>query len=119
MPRRRRPDPLAQQVGERIRALREEAGYTLEKLGWSDDEQERSGKGHLSNLERGLAIPTVRTLQVLADRLGVELVDLVNFPASNDRAKLIELTRKLPAGTIKRLVKEIEGARPRPRRRRL
>jgi transcriptional regulator with XRE-family HTH domain len=115
MPRRRRPDPLAQQVGKRIRELREEADLTLEKLGWSEDEEERSGKGHLSNLERGLAVPTVKTLQVLADRLGVALVDLVNFPASNNRAKLIEFTRKMPAGTVKRLLKEVEGTRPRRR----
>lgn len=104
MPRRREPDPLAQAVGQRIRQLREEAGLTMEKLAF---ESELGSKGHLSNLERGLVRPTIQTLQVLADRLGVLLLDLVTFPEQDERQKLIDRTRSLPKGTVKKLVKDL------------
>jgi len=90
MPRRRTPDPLAQAVGQRIRALREEAGLTLEKLAF---ESELGSKGHLSDIEKGLTRPTIHTLKVLADRLGVLLLDLVTFPANDDRQKLVDRSR--------------------------
>lgn len=108
MPRRREPDPLSQAVGQRIRQLREEAGLTLEKLAF---ESELGSKGHLSNLERGLVRPTIQTLQVLADRLGVLLLDLVTFPEDDDRQKLIDRTRGLPRGTLKKLAKELSEPR--------
>ena len=112
MPRRREPDPLAQAVGLRIRQLREEQGLTLEKLAY---ESELGSKGHLSNLERGLAVPTVKTLQVLADRLGVLLPDLVTFPDDGPRQALIDRTRAVPAGTIRKLLKELGAKKKSPR----
>ena len=104
MPRRREPDPLAQAVGKRIRQLREEAGLTLEKLAF---ESELGSKGHLSNLERGLARPTIHTLKVLADRLEVSVLDLLTFPEQGDRQKLVDLTRHLGRGTIRKLLKDM------------
>src|SRR5262245_29857763 len=104
MPRRREPDPLAQAVGQRIRQLRQEAGLTMEKLAF---ESELRSKGHLSSLERGLVMPTIQTLQVLADRLGVLLLDLVTFPESDERQRVVDLTRRLPRGTLKKLAKEL------------
>ncbi|AUX43684.1 uncharacterized protein SOCE26_051360 [Sorangium cellulosum] len=112
MPRRREPDPLAQAVGQRIRQLRAEAGLTLEKLAF---ESELGSKGHLSSIERGLVRPTIHTLQVLADRLGVLLLDLVTFPEDDERQKLIDRTRLLPRGTLRKLVKELEAPASRAR----
>ena len=66
MPRRSTPDPLAERIGARIRVLRNEAGLTLEKLAY---ESEVGSKGFLSDVEKGLARPTVETLQAIADRL--------------------------------------------------
>jgi transcriptional regulator with XRE-family HTH domain len=106
MPRREKPDALALTVGQRIRALREEAGLTQEQLAFTS---ELGSKGHLSNLEKGLAVPNVGTLRSLADRLGVLVADLVNDPRDGDRAKLIELTRSLSPGAIRRLVKELSA----------
>jgi transcriptional regulator with XRE-family HTH domain len=108
MPRRETPDALALVVGQRIRALREEAGLTQEQLAYTS---ELKSKGHLSNLERGLAVPTVGTLHALADRLGVLVADLVNDPSDGDRAKLIELTRSLSPGVLRKLVKELSVAK--------
>jgi transcriptional regulator with XRE-family HTH domain len=95
-------------VGQRIRALREEVGLTQEQLAYTS---ELGSKGHLSNLEKGLAVPNVGTLRSLANRLGVLLADLVNDPGDGDRAKLIELTRSLSPGAIRKLVKELSAAK--------
>ncbi|NUQ73374.1 MAG: helix-turn-helix transcriptional regulator [Polyangiaceae bacterium] len=95
-------------MGQRIRQLREEAGLTMEKLAF---ESELGSKGHLSNIERGLVRPTVQTLQVLADRLGVLLLDLVTFPERDERQHLIDRTRSLPRGTLKKLAKELDPSK--------
>jgi transcriptional regulator with XRE-family HTH domain len=99
-------------VGQRIRQLREEQGLTLEKLAF---ESELGSKGHLSNLERGLVMPTVATLKVLADHLGVLVADLVTFPEDGPRQALIEATRTMTAGTIRKLLKEAGGRKKPPR----
>jgi len=127
MPRRREPDPLARAVGLRIRQLREDAGLTLEGLAFESaraNEGSRAykhelsfSKGHLSNLERGLVAPNVLTLQALADALQVDLLDLVTFPDAGDRQRLVELTRTLPKGTIRKLLKECQATKPRARKR--
>lgn len=106
MPRRRTPDPLALAIGQRIRELREEQGLTAEKLAY---ESELGSKGFLSDIEKGLARPTVQTLAVLAERLGVELFDLLVFPGEGPRHKLVDLTRGLRPGTVRRLTREMDG----------
>src|SRR5437588_10434688 len=90
VPRRSRPDPLARRVGLRIQQLRKEGGLTVERLAY---ESELGSKGYLSDIERGLARPTLPTLQVLADRLGVALLDLVTSPADNARPDPVERPR--------------------------
>ena len=65
MARRTKPDPLAAKIGARVRALREEHGLTLEKLAYSTD----FSKGQLSTIEKGLAVPTASTLNVLDLRI--------------------------------------------------
>ena len=75
----------------------------MEKLAY---ESELGSKGHLSTLERGLARPTIQTLQSLAERLEVKLLDLVTFPEEDDRARLIAETRGMSAAEIRRLLKE-------------
>lgn len=104
MPRRSTPDPLAQRIGARIRVLRKEAGLTLEKLAY---ESEVGSKGFLSDVEKGLARPTVETLQAIAERLDVSLLDLVTFPDDGDRQKLVDRTRRLSKGTIRKLLREM------------
>lgn len=107
MPRRKSPDPLASRIGARIRELRREAGLTLEKLAY---ESEVGSKGYLSDVEKGLARPSVETLQVIADRLEVALLDLVTFPDEDERQRLIDSTRRLPKGTIRKLLKDMNVA---------
>lgn len=66
-------DPADYRVGQRIRALREAAGLTLEKLAF----EAGLDKGHLSRLERGLQSPRLKTLRAIAERLGVDVAALV------------------------------------------
>ena len=89
--------------GARIRALRKEAGLTLEKLAY---ESEVGSKGLLSEVEKGLARPTVETLARIADRLEVALFDIVTFPDEDDRQRLVDRTRQLSKGTVRKLLKE-------------
>jgi len=107
MPRRSEPDPLALQIGLRIKALREQAGLTLEKLAYESDLR---SKGHLSSLEHGLVMPTVQTLQRIAERLDVLVADLVSIPARSERETLLELSRHVPAGTLRRLTRDVSSA---------
>ena len=112
MPRRKTPTPLASALGRRIRQLREEAGLTIEKLAFESDVR---SKGHLSSLEKGLVMPTVATLASLAERLEVLVADIVNDPEAGDRQKLIELSRSLPPGTLRKLVRELSALKPKRR----
>ncbi len=114
MPRRPEPDPLAADVGRRIRALRERKGWNLEQLAWADG---LSSKGHLSDLENGRTMPTVATLRGLATQLGVEALDLLLDPAQSLRHRLIEKTATAPAALLERWLREADAATPPPPRR--
>ena len=106
MPRREQSHPLGAQIGARIQSLRKAANITQEKLAY---EGGLSSKGHLSGIERGLVLPTLPTLELIAARLGVEVLDLVTFPAKSERHRLVDLTREMGPGTIRRLVRDAGG----------
>lgn len=106
MPRRQHADPVAARIGRRIRALRESQNLTQEKLAY---EGGLKSKGHLSGIEKGLVRPTLQTLAILAERLEVDLLDLLTFPEESPRQRLVDLTRQMTAGTIRRLVRDAEG----------
>jgi transcriptional regulator with XRE-family HTH domain len=90
-------------VGARIRALRDEQRLTLEKLAYESDV---GSKGFLSDIEKGLARPTLATLSALADRLGVALLDLVTFPDEDERQALVDRSRRAPPEMIRRWLHE-------------
>lgn len=100
MARRTKPDPLASKIGARVRALREERGLTLEKLAYSTD----FSKGQLSTIEKGLAVPTATTLATLAEGLETLPLDLLNFPESSTREKLVDMTRGLSKRELEAIV---------------
>src|SRR5689334_22918109 len=105
MPRRRVPVPVAFKVGQRIKQLREEQGLTMERLAFESGETSIS-KGHLSSIERGLVAPTIVTLEALAERLGVEMLDLFTFPETSERHELIKRSLSWKRGTIRKILKE-------------
>jgi len=112
MPRRSIPDPLAKRIGARIRQLREEKGLTLEQLAYQRElgDKRYGSKGFMSDVERGLARPTVDTLAAIAERLEVKLLDLVTFPDEDERELLVDRTRQLTKGTVRRLLRETAPA---------
>lgn len=91
MARRTQPDPLAAQIGARVRSLRQGLGLTLEQLAYSCD----FSKGQLSTIEKGLAVPTATTLATLAEGLETLPLDLLTFPENGPREKLVDMTRGL------------------------
>ena len=109
MPRRDEPDPLAEAIGSRIRAFRQEARpkLTLEKLAYESG----VAKGYLSDIESGRACPSVTSLAKLAERLGVEVFDLLTFPDEGPRHQLVDATRGRPITTVRRILAELRGSR--------
>ncbi len=70
---RREPDALARAVGLRIRHLRKQAGFTFDAF----VEETGLGRGYISELERGLVVPTITTLNKVAAALELTMADLL------------------------------------------
>lgn len=85
--------------------MRIERRLSLEQMVWGAD---LSGKGHLSDAENGRSLPTLVTLGKLARALGVELIDILNFPELSPRHRLLELTRYLNQEAITLLIQQAE-----------
>lgn len=84
----------------------------MEKLAYESD---LGSKGHLSDIENGLAIPTVKTLRVLAERLGVLPMDLLIDPEADLRQSLVDRTRGLSPTCLKKLLRQLPSS-PQPER---
>jgi transcriptional regulator with XRE-family HTH domain len=110
MPRRATPDPTARAVGQRIRELRGERQLTAERLAF---ESELGSKGFLSDIEQGRARPSIGTLRVIAEYLEVLLVDLFTFPEHSEREQLIDRTRFLTPGAVRKLLRDMPHGPPR------
>jgi transcriptional regulator with XRE-family HTH domain len=74
MPKDPRPDSPAEIVGARIRAIRQSRGLTLAELSARIG---LTGRGNLSNLERGNVSPRLETLVKIAEGLEVPVALLV------------------------------------------
>lgn len=66
-------------------------------------------KAILSGIEKGLVLPTLSTLTLLAERLEVDPMDLLTFPATSERHALVDATRKLGRGTIRKLLRDLRA----------
>lgn len=86
---RSKPDPYAARVGGRIRALREEADISFDAFVGETG----LGRGYVSELERGLVVPTIKTLARVARTLEVTVADLVLDDST--RAEIYEATRSM------------------------
>ena len=78
-------DETTTALGARVRSLRQERGWTLKDLG------REAGLSHpfLSQLERGLARPSVGSVERIARALGVPVGLLWSAPARGGRAALV------------------------------
>ncbi|MFD2139547.1 cupin domain-containing protein [Ancylobacter oerskovii] len=98
------PDDETQKLGQRIRDLRLKAGMTLSDLAKGTG----VSIGTLSQLERGLVSPTVRTVYTVANALGVMpawLIDPSQSPVQTSESRYV-----VRAGQRSRLL-DIDGIR--------
>ena len=99
------PDPLAQAIGARIKALREEQAFTFDGfVGMTD-----LGRGYVSELERGLVVPTVAVLDRVARTLQVTIADLVL--GDTTREQLFEVCAELSEKDLQDLLDEASRRR--------
>jgi transcriptional regulator with XRE-family HTH domain len=101
---RKRPDPLAAEIGARIKRLRTEKPFTFNAF----VEEIGLGRGYVSELERGLVVPTITALARVGDALEVTVADLVI--SDSPRERLFELTRELPDASVRELLARVQRA---------
>jgi transcriptional regulator with XRE-family HTH domain len=74
---------------------------------------EKSGlaQGHLSDIENGRVNVQVQTLAATAAGIGVDLLDLLNYgdQSTSERARFVELSRRLTPKQIERENAKFEG----------
>ena len=86
---RTKADAFAKVVGAHVRALRKEKEFSFDAF----VEETGLGRGYISELERGMVVPTITSLAVLARALEVSVADLVL--GSSPRERLYAVTRHL------------------------
>lgn len=91
------PDPLARVVGERIRALRKDSAFTFDAF----VEETGLGRGYVSELERGLVVPSLSTLHRVAQALEITVADLVL--GESEREKLFADLRTVSPAELRKL----------------
>lgn len=67
-------EDIQKRVGENIRRLRNEAGYTQDGFA----ELAGLGRAHMGEIERGESNVTLRTLKIIADALKLRVTDLID-----------------------------------------
>jgi transcriptional regulator with XRE-family HTH domain len=71
---------LLRRLGQVIRTLRTQAGYSQERFGFAIGVH-RTYMGHL---ERGTANPTIKILHLIAQGLGISVPDLLTLALTED-----------------------------------
>lgn len=94
---RTEPHAVAARVGARIKRFRLASDFTFDAF----VEETGLGRGYISELERGLIVPTVGALERVASALEVTLADLVL--GETDREKLFDELRGAPAAHVREL----------------
>jgi len=91
------PDPLAARIGQRIRTLRKVEAFGFDAF----VEETGLGRGYVSELERGLVVPTIGTLARIAAALDVTVADLV--VGESDRERLFQELRRADGKLVREL----------------
>ena len=91
-------------VGRRMRARREELGWSQEKVGVLIGIDESSSRARISRYELGTHEPPVKTARLIADALNVPLVYL--YCEDEDIATLLLKLRQLPEALRGQVVRE-------------
>jgi transcriptional regulator with XRE-family HTH domain len=104
------PDPLSLEVGIRIRRFRRLQNFSFDAF----VEESGLGRGYVSELERGLVIPSLKTLAAVARTLDLTIADLV--AGESDREVLFSELRGVSSLVIRQLRRELirQGWEPPP-----
>ncbi len=105
-------DNVRSLVGERIRSLRKERGWSQEELGEKADLHHT----YVGAVERGEKNASIDTLDKIADALGIEMVDLFTLTKGKMnvdklRAHIIEEVKESSPGMLKLMAALIQTTR--------
>lgn len=95
------PEPLARRVGARVKRLRRELDWTFDAVVGETE----LGRGTFSELERGLIVPSLLTLQKISIALEVPIADLVL--GDTLREQLFEAARGLSNGDLRAAIEYV------------
>lgn len=101
------PDPFAAVIGARVRGLRRAADFSFDAF----VEETGLGRGYISELERGLVVPTVGALARVAAALDVTVADLVL--GDSDRERLFDELRHHRPALVREMRERARAARVR------
>lgn len=108
-PRLVETDALAHSIGSRVRALRKDAGLTIEQLAHATD----LSTNHIGGVERGTANPSVEVLTKVAVVLEVDVSSLVDGYEGKTVAQLRKVARtgiaKMPAEDLRALSRILDA----------
>lgn len=108
---REKPEQSPTVVGRRIRQLREDLGWSQEKLGVAIGIDESSARARISRYELGVHEPPLPTVRLIADALQVPLSYL--YCEDDQVAKLVLrlycLEPKIRAQKVEQFCKELVG----------
>lgn len=106
---RAKPPQTPTVVGRRIRLLREELGWSQEKVGVAIGIDESSARARISRYELGVHEPPLPTVRLIADALGVPLIYLYceDDPVAELLLRLYRLEPKIRAQKVEQFCEEL------------
>ena len=98
---------LAGLLGKKVRQLRQEQGLSLSQLAHGIEPQ--ITRFHLSHVERGTRLPSLRILAALAERLGVEPFELLLFEQEEgDLVAIVDRVKVLPPAEQRKVLRYLK-----------
>ncbi len=96
-------------VGRRIRQLREELGWSQERVGVAIGIDESSARARISRYELGVHEPPLPTVRLIAEALGVPLIYLYceDDAIASLLLRLYRLDPKTRAVTVEELIQKL------------